>query len=450
MTNGIPALAAASVSRRGFLLGAGAAAVFGSTLLAGCAPSGSGSGGGGNGNGGGSGGEKTLNVMLASWVDPAFIEEVMQKSAAGPLGVKLNLMTVDDGTYPAQALAAQKSGQVPDLIFWTAQGIPTLLATGVKLADISDYAASEDTAAFYEQNYAASTIGGKLYGLGFRCQSRGIAYRRDFADAAGLSVPDAWSFDEFGDFASGMRDGDRFGFAFEAKVGDGRASSNVLPLLWSTGAKVVKGDAGAFETGFTKDQLGKVLGFYSDTVHDWKSTPTDVANWGYQETDGNFARGVIGSYSAGPFVFQQVQQFADTRDNLAVAPLPNGGTPASFWEEHTLMVHEDSPNRDLALEFLANMRSVETQTLIASREGDAQLSVRSEVNANEIKNEALKGFGALLDDAVVPEAVNIAPIMNNVLLPAIGAVSLKSGQVDAAVDQAMAAMETTLTELNRV
>lgn len=434
-----------SLSRRGFLVGAGASALFGTAMLAGCAPSGS---GGGDGSSGG-GGDKTLNVMLASWVDPAFIEEVMQKSAAAPLGVKLNLMTVDDGTYPAQALAAQKAGDVPDLIFWTAQGIPTLLATGVKLADISEYAASEDQAAFYSQNYEASTIGDKLYGLGFRCQSRGIAYRADYADKAGLKVPTSWSFDEFGEFTAGITDGKQYGFAFEAKVGDGRASSNVLPLLWSTGAKVVTGEAGAFETGFTREQLTTALSFYSDAVHKWKSTPADVSTWGYQETDGNFAKGVVGSYSAGPFVFQQVQQFADTRDNLAVAPLPNAGTQTSFWEEHTLMVHEDSPRRDLALEFLANMRSVETQSLIASREGDAQLSVRSEVNASEIKNEALKGFGALLDDAVVPESVNIAPIMNNVLLPAIGAVSAKNDAVEKAVDSAMTAMESTLAELNR-
>lgn len=433
------------LSRRSFIIGAGAGlvAAAGAVALTSCA-SPSSSGGAGT-----SPDSKTLNIMLASWVDPAFIEEIMQQAAAAPLGVKINIMTVDDGTYPAQALAAQKSGDVPDLIFWTAQGIPTLLATGVKLADLSDFVASEDRAAFYEQNYTASTIGDKIYGLGFRCQSRGIVYRKDFAKAAGLTVPTSWTFDEFGKFATGMRDGNRFGFAFESKVGDGRASSNVLPILWSTGAKVVTGEAGAFKTGFTQEQISKTLGFYNDAVNTWKSTPSDVANWGYQETDGAFAKGALASYSAGPFVFQQVQQFPDTLENLAVAALPNGGTQTSFWEEHTLMVHEDSPRRDLALKFLANMRSVETQTLIASREGDAQLSVRPAVNETEIKNPVLKGFGALLSDAVVPEAVNIAPIMNDVLLPAISSVALGAATVDKAATTALAAMERTLGQLNQ-
>ncbi len=430
----------AGFSRRAFMIGLGAtAAAAGSTALTSCATAGGGSA---------DGDDKTLNIMLASWVDPAFIEDVMQKSAAAPLGAKINLMTVDDGSYPAQALAAQKSGKTPDLIFWTAQGIPTLLATGVKLADLSDYVESEDTSAFYEQNYQASTIGDKIFGLGFRCQSRGIVYRQDYVDDAGLTVPDAWTFDEFGKFAGELRDGKRFGFAYEAKVGDGRASSNVLPMLWSTGGAVVKGEAGAFATGFTKKQIVTTLSFYGDAVHKWKSAPSDVANWGYQETDGSFAKGALSCYSAGPFVFQQVQQYTDTFENLAVAPLPNAGTQTSFWEEHTLMVHEDSPRRDLALKFLENMRSVETQTLIASREGDAQLSVRPDVNATGVKNPVLKGFGELLSDAVVPEPVNIAPIMNDVLLPAIDSVALGAADVDAAADTVMSGMEATLAQLN--
>jgi len=430
------------VSRRSLLMGAGATALAaGATTLAACSPAGD--------SGASGSGDKTLNLMLASWVDAAFIEEVLQGTAADPLGVKLNLMTVDDGTYPAQALAAQESGEVPDLIFWTAQGIPTLLASGVRLADISDYAESEDKTAFYEQNYKASTIGDKLYGLGFRCQSRGIVYRQDFASAAGVSAKDSWTFEEFGEFTSALRDGNRYGFGYEAKVGDGRASSNFLPLLWSTGASVVTGEAGSFQTGFTQDQMAAVLQYYSDAVHKWGSTPSDVANWGYQETDGNFAKGALASYSAGPFVFQQVQQYPDTLENLAVAPIPHGGTQTSFWEEHTLMVHEDSPRRDLALKFLENVRSVETQTVIAAREGDAQLSVRPAVNETEISNEVLKGFGALLSDAVVPEAVNIAPIMNDVMLPAIGAVALGSADVASATAKAVADMETTLAQINR-
>lgn len=430
-------------SRRQLIKGGGVAALglMTTAALAACAPTPS------SGSTSGSG-TKTLNLMLASWVDASFIRDVMQKSAADPLGVKLNLMTVDDGTYPAQAAAAQKSGQVPDLIFWTAQGIPSLQAAGVKLADLTSYAKTENQSDFYAQNYKASTIDGKLYGLGFRCNTRGLVYRKDIAEAAGLTAPESWTFDEFGKFATGLNSSSVNGFAFEAKVGDGRASSNFLPLLWSTGAPLVTGGAGSFTIGFSDEQAQKVLQFYYDAVNTWKSTPKDVANWGYQETDSKFAKGTLASYSAGPFVFANVEQYPDTKKNLAVAPLPNAGTPASFWEEHTLMIHQDAPNRDLAEQFLKNMRSVKTQTVIAGREGDAQLSVRPQVNATAITNDVLKGFAKILDTAVVPEPINIAPLMNNAILPAIESVCLGSASVQAAAGTLRTNFQKALDQIN--
>jgi multiple sugar transport system substrate-binding protein len=434
------------ISRRNLIRGAGAAAaaVASASLLAACTPGGATTSSSGST---GSTSKKTLNLMLASWVDASFVSEVMQKSAADPLGIKLNIITVDDGTFPAQAAAAQKSGQAPDLIFWTAQGIPPLQAAGVKLADLGQYADAEDKSAFYTQDYQASTIGGKLYGLGFRCDCRGIVYRTDYAKAAGLTVPKKWSFDEFGAWAAKLNGANQIGFGFESKVGDGRASSNFLPLLWSTGAKLVTGESGNFKIGFTEAEISKVLGFYSDAVHKWKSTPTDAANWGYQDTDGDFSKGLLASYSAGPFVLANVAKFPQTRDNLGVAPLPNAGKPSSFWEEHTLMIQGDSKNQDLAAKFIHNMRSAETQKLIASRTGDAQLAVRRASNS-AITNPVLKSFADLLDVSVVPEPVNATPIMNNAVLPAIEAVVLNANDVPKAASTLMSAMQTTLAQLN--
>lgn len=428
------------LSRRSLLRGvaAGAALAAGGSALTAC----------GSGSGSGSGGGKTLTLMLASWVDQGFLSDVMQGSAAASIGAKLKIVTVDDGSYPAQAAAAQKSGNPPDVIFWTAQGIPALLASGVSLATLDSYVSSEDRSAFYQQDYDANTIEGKLYGLGFRCNCRGIVYHSDYAAAAGATVPDSWTFDEFGQWARKLNTGGHVGFAFEAKTGDGRASSNFLPLLWSTGAKLVTGDAGGWKIGFTADQVAQVLGFYSDAVHSWKCTPADVGTWGYEQTDGNYAKGVLASYSAGPFVYPNSKNYPDTLKNLAVGPIPNAGTPTTFWEEHALFIHNNSKQKDLAWQFIEAMRSEATQKLIAGRTGDAQLAVRKAVNAT-IQDPFIKSFGTLLDSAVVPEPVGIAPIMNNAVLPAIQSVTLKSTSPADAARTLMTNMQTQLDLLNK-
>jgi len=372
----------------------------------------------------------------------------MQKSAAASIGAKLKIVTVDDGTYPAQAAAAEKAGSPPDLIFWTAQGIPALQAGGVSLQALDSYVASEDKTAFYSQDYQANAINGKQYGLGFRCNCRGIVYRGDYAQAAGLTTPDQWTFEEFGQWAAKLNTGGHIGFGYEAKVGDGRSSSNFLPLIWSTGASFVTGGAGSWKIGFTADQMLKVMQFYYDAVHTYKSTPPDVGNWGYAETDGNFSKGLLASYSAGPFVIPNSKNFPKTIANMKVAALPNAGKQATFWEEHSLMMHANSKNKDLAWKFIEAMRAAPTQTLIAGRTGDAQLAVRKAMN-DAITDPTLKSFGTLLNDAVVPEPIGIAPIMNNAVLPAIETVSLKSTSPSSATDQLMSNMQKQLDLINK-
>ena len=453
------------VGRRGFLQGmlAVGGGTVGLSMLAACSSSSKSTSSTGSsagtsaagatsaaGSSGSTKGSQTLTLMLASWVDPAFISEVMQKTAADPLGVKLKLVTVDDGTYPAQASAAEKAGKAPDLIFWTAQGIPALQAAGVTLASLKDRAATETQSDFYKQDYQASTIKGDLYGLGFRCDCRGLAYRADYAEAAGLTTPDSWTLDEFGQWAAKMNSGSKqVGFGYEAKVGDGRSSSNFLPLIWSTGTDFVTQDSkGKWAIGYTAAQMEQVLQFYSDTVHKYKSTPSDVANWGYQETDGNFSKGSLASYSTGPFVLGNAAKYPKTLENLRITALPHITTPTNFWEEHTLMIHGKSKNQDLAWKFVEAMRNEETQTAIASRVTDYQLSVRPAVNAG-ITNAGLKSFGALLQTAKVPEAINVAPIMNGAVLPAIESLALSNVSAADATKKLMTNMQSALDQINQ-
>ena len=202
---------------------------------------------------------------------------------------------------------------------WTAQGIAAFVAAGVNLAPLDDFAKGEDRSAFYPQDYTANSINNVLLGLGFRSDCRGIAYRADFAKTP---PPATYNFDQFGTWVQGLGGSGRVAFGYEAKPGDGRASSNFLPMIWSTGSPFVVNEGGKWKIGFQADQMTQVLKFYYDTVNTWKTTPGDVANWGYQDTDSKFANGTMASYSAGPFVTANTQKYPQTRQNLTIAPLP--------------------------------------------------------------------------------------------------------------------------------
>jgi N,N'-diacetylchitobiose transport system substrate-binding protein len=431
-----------SLDRRTFLRGA--ATVGGITLVAGtlaaCAPTASSSKSGDKSN--------TLTIMIPALVDPSFIKRIFTVAAAGSIGAKLKVVIVDSATFPQLAAAAQKAGNPPDLLYYTAQGIPVVQAAGVSLLPLDDYAKKEVKSEFYQQDYDANTVNGKIYGLGVYAGSRGLVYRSDYAKSAGLTIPEHWTFDEFGEMAAKLNADSHVGFGFEAKTGDGRSSSNFLPLIWSTGSDFVTGGPGKWKIGPSADQFEKVMQFYHDTVHLWHSTPAEVGNWGYPDTDGNYSQGRLASYGAGPFVVPNSAKFPKTIANTDVTTAPNGGTPTSFWEEWTLMIHEDAPNKDLAWSFVEALRSAKTQKLLAGHQSDALLSIRKSVN-KDIENPLLRKFGSLLTIAKVPEAINIQPLMDNSILPAIQSVALTNIEPKAAADKIMTTMQTQIDLINQ-
>jgi ABC-type glycerol-3-phosphate transport system substrate-binding protein len=426
-------------SRRRFLGMTGAALAAGAAapLLAAC------------GDDSGSAAKPTSNTLTIMTTGvPADEQLAMWKQyAAEPLGVELKFVTVADGTFPSQALAAQQSNNPPDIIQWSSQGAPVLKASGIALEPLDSYISSSETKSdFYPQDYASGTIDDKVYALGFNCDSRAIAYRGDWAAAAG-PVPTNWDADEFGAWAAKLKGPNRTAFGWEAKTADGRGSSNFLPLLWSTGASLVTKQDGKWATGFTESQFASVLDFYAKMVNTYKATPKHVAGWGYPDTDGGFSKGTLGAYSVGPWITAICKDFPDVLKNIKCAPIPNLGTPTSFWSESALMLHSGSANKDKAWQFIANMRSEKAQDAMTAMKGNTEGSPRISSN-DKLADPLVKQWAAQLEFAKVPEPIDIHVVMDGVVYPAMQEVALKGTAPAEVAKTAMKNMETALTQLN--
>jgi ABC-type glycerol-3-phosphate transport system substrate-binding protein len=424
-------------SRRTLLrgMGLGTAAIGASALLAACTPTRS----------GGSGGSKDELVIMTTAPPTGALLKRQQELAGDPLGVKLRYVSVADATYPSQAAATQQTGDVPDILQWTSQGAASLIGGGVALLPLNDRISSEDDD-FYQQDYDAGTVKGDVYAVGTGVSTRVIAYRGDFAADAG-PVPTQWSGDEFLAWAAKLKGPNREGYGWEAKTGDGRGSSNFLPLLWSTGARVVVEDGDAWKIGFTKDQLAQVLSFYSDAVYKYSAVTRDVGGWGYPETDGGFQKGNLASYSAGTFITPVVAEYPDTLNNLMTAPLPDFGQQSSFWEQGGLMIHAQSERQDLAWEYISLIRSKELQDANAKDPAFGALSVRR--SSNElIEDPVLKTFLASTEFAQAPEPINSHIYMDAVMYPAMQEVTLNQADPKDAADRAMTAMESVMSQIN--
>jgi multiple sugar transport system substrate-binding protein len=431
-TNPLRALSDHQVSRRGLIGLAGAGLTLGA--LTACSANTKTSSGGSTSS------KNELTIMSSGLNDESLAK--LQKYAGDPAGVKLKLVTVKDETYVAQAASAQKAGNAPDLVQWTSEGMIALVTAGLKLTDLTDRQAAVGGDDFYDQDIQAGTLGGKLYALAINAGARAIAYRKDWASG---TVPAEWSGDQFGEWASSMKAEGRYAFGWESKTGDGRSSSNFMPLLWSTGGDTVSGSAGNFEAGFTKEQLTTLFTFYHDMIFKYGVTPKEVAGWGYEQTDGGFSKGTLASYSVGPFVSLINAKVPKVIDNLGVAPLPNLGTPKTFWESGALMIHADSPKQDLAWKVIQAAREAEYQKNVNIDQ--STLSVLKSLNT-AASDPVLKAFGDILPNAQVSKPVSAAPFMNQLFLPALQQLALTEASPADVADSVLSKTPAVLATVN--
>lgn len=432
---------ASSFSRRRFLAVAGAGGLIAgvSPLLAAC--------GKGKGAQNSSSANKDLVVLTPYTVDAPTL--AIWNSVAQPMGLTIKLQTVTDADFASQAAARQQAGNSPDLYFQTSGTGASLARLGVSVEALDSLASAENKDLYYPADYTSGQYNGKLLGLGVDAGCRGIAYRGDYAEAAGLSAPPkSWHVDEFGAWISKLQSGKYNGFAFEAKTNDGRGPSNVLPLIWSTGGHLLTQEGGKWKLGATQDQLTSVLKFYRDTVYTWKCTPKDVAGYGYNETDTGFAKGSLAAYSTGPFVKSVCAKYPQTLKNIKIASLPYFDKPANFWESHGFAVSSTSKKKDQALKFLAGLRSQAVQKKLVALPA-ASLSVCKSLNA-VIKDPVNRTFGLQLDSslALPEEQVDYLSVFNAAVFPAIQSVTLKGTDPAAAAQALMKNSVDPITKIN--
>ncbi|MBZ2195542.1 extracellular solute-binding protein [Occultella gossypii] len=282
-----------------------------------------------------------------------------------------------------------------------------------------------------------------MYALASGVNCRAIVYRRDWAE----TPVEGWGVQEFGEWAASMVGPNRYAFGFEAKTGDGRGSSNVLPMLWSAGGNTVVGEPGAFELGFDAEVLTTMYQFYYDMVHTYGATTTDVATWGWEETDGGFSEGILGAYSVGPWIKSVAEQYPEVHENIGVAPLPNLGTPSTFWECSSYMIHADSKKQEKAWEFLL-VRGEEYQSEVTVARGG--LSPLKALNQGTIESdpEYLGVFAQQLEIAGEPAPVPAQPFMNNLFYPAMQELVLRGTDPAEMAETTMTQAEAVLAEVN--
>lgn len=267
--------------------------------------------------------------------------------------VTVNFETIAFGDY-IQKLTLQIGGGNPPDMGWMLEGAaPTFIAANV-LQDIGPTLTSLPE--YQLDDFADSAMGlwrngDELYGVPFSTSPFVMFYNADLFDAAGLATPAElaeagdWTWEALREASRQLSALDQVRYGFESMDGQGydaRVWDTLVPLVRAYGEDVWQGSTCFLDTPAAVEAVS----LYHDMVFSDGSAVPPGEN-------GDF----FNAQSAMTYTqISRVSKLADADFDWGIAPMPAGpGGESPIIGQAAIVVFKDSPNRELATEFLAYM-----------------------------------------------------------------------------------------------
>ncbi len=349
-----------------------------------------------------------VTVQFASWVGE---QEGMQKLAETFHELHPNI-TIDFQDSPAEEitdkLLTQVAGQnAPDAAYLD-QGAVGDFAPRSALVALDDYIAK--SIAVKPDDYIdawrdSAMFEGKMYGLPFDGETTGLFYRTDLFEAAGIEGPPT-TWEEFEAAAQKLTNVDekKYGFILFAP----EASYYWLPWLWQAGGSLLSEDGK--QITFNNEAGKRAAEFYIG-LRDY--APEDFLNSNSYDGRVAFANGTVAMYVAGAWFAGTLRsEFPDIDGKWASAPLPQDQECATTIAGDTLVIFEQSKNKEAAwkwIEFLSAPQNMAAWNLGTADNPGSLLPPRRSLieDPNAFNNnETLKGFADMMECGISQVANN--------------------------------------------
>ncbi len=262
-------------------------------------------------------------------------------------------------------------------------------------APLDDYMTQDFRDRFFPVFLEPSVMQGKTYGLPIAASARAMYYNKALFEQAGITeVPDTW--DELAEAAKkiGALGDDIAGFGLQGK--EIETDVYFYYAFWAYGGQLVEEDG---TSGLDTDAGYKAAEMYKSLI-DSGATQPGVTSYNREDVQNLFKQGKVGMMITAPFLSNQIKEEAPDLD-YGVAAIPAGpeGDRGTYGVTDSIIMFENSQNKDLAWKFLDQLFTTEWRAKFTSGEGF--LPVNPEVAAQPAfaDNADLKAFTALLPDA---------------------------------------------------
>ncbi len=267
-----------------------------------------------------------------SFLEEATLREVVTRDAASG-GEQFDAVMI--GMFEAPQFGA--NGWVQDL---------TPMATADAAYDIDDLIPSVR---------GGLSVGDSLYASPFYAESSFIMYRQDVLDEAGLTMPEAPTWDEVAEIARAVDSDDMAGICLRGKPGWGDLGASFTTVLNTFGGTwwEANDDGSIGASGVSQPEFKEALSFYVDLVND--AGEPDASNARFNECialykDGKVAMWYDATVAAG---FLEADDSAVKGLNgFALAPTKETAASGWLWS-WALAIPENSPNPSAAWEYIS-------------------------------------------------------------------------------------------------
>ena len=217
------------------------------------------------------------------------------------------------------------------------------------------------------------TVDGKLYAAPFYGESSMVMYRTDLMEKAGLTMPDAPTWDFIKEAAAAMTDksNEVYGICLRGKAGWGENMAFLTAMANSFGAKWFDMD---WKPQFDQKPWQDTLNFYLDLMNNYG--PPGASGNGFNENLALFQQGKCGMWIdatvAASFVTGKDSTVAD-KVGFALAPDNGLGKRGNWLWAWSLAIPAGSEKVDAATAFIEWATSKDYTALVASKEGWANV-----------------------------------------------------------------------------
>jgi multiple sugar transport system substrate-binding protein len=258
------------------------------------------------------------------------------------------------------------------------------------------------------------TLDGTLYGLPVAASARAMFVNDALLAEAGVAAPPA-TWDEVRAAAQAVADGtEAAGFGLQGK--EIETDVYFYYALWSFGGDLIEADG---TSGLDSDAAIQAATLYKEMI-DAGLTQEGVTAMNREDVQNAFKQGQVAMMLTAPFLANQVEAEAPDLD-YSVLPVPAGpsGTSSTYGVTDSIVVFENSENKELAAAFLDFAFQPEARARFTSTEGFLPVTQAEAAMPEFADDPVLQVFTGLMGNArfapTIPGWEEIAQITSDAL-----------------------------------